>query len=97
MTDGTTADERTGAPLQDERTVSPQVRDDDPVLRPRTLDEFIGQDGLRRNLRIYLEAARKRQEPIDHIFFSGPPGLGKTTLAHIVANEIRRESWRERA
>ncbi len=74
--------------MQDERTVSPALRDDDPTLRPRSLDEFIGQDQLRRNLKIYLEAARRRKEPVDHILFSGPPGLGKTTLAHIVANEV---------
>jgi holliday junction DNA helicase RuvB len=57
-------------------------------LRPRALDEFVGQRELKEHLRIVLEAARKRSQPVDHLLFAGPPGLGKTTLAGIVATEM---------
>ncbi len=57
-------------------------------LRPRTLDEFVGQDPLRANLRVFIQAARDRGEPLDHALFYGPPGLGKTALAHVVAHEM---------
>lgn len=57
-------------------------------LRPATLSEYVGQGPVKENLRIYIEAAKKRGEPLDHLIFYGPPGLGKTTLAHIITREM---------
>jgi Holliday junction DNA helicase RuvB len=62
--------------------------DQDVSLRPATLSDFVGQEKLKEGLGVFLEAARRRSEPIDHILFAGPPGLGKTTLAHIIAREM---------
>ncbi len=75
------------------RTVSPEViksddGDFDLSLRPKTLSEYIGQDKVKENMSIYIEAAKKRGEPLDHVLLYGPPGLGKTTLSAIIAHEM---------
>ena len=74
-----------------ERIIAPEPVEDDTeeiTLRPATLDAFVGQEPAKNALRIAIAAAQQRGEPIDHILFAGPPGLGKTTLAHIIAREM---------
>ena len=76
---------------EEERFVSPEEQPDDAnelSLRPRRLREMIGQPKAKQNLGIAIEAARMRGEPLDHVLLYGPPGLGKTTLSNILANEM---------
>lgn len=72
---------RIGEPEDEDRLI-------EATLRPRTFDDFIGQEKIKSNLRVFIQAALKRGEPLDHVLFYGPPGLGKTTLSHIISNEL---------
>ncbi len=78
--------------MDNRRIITADASDEDirieGSLRPRTLKEYIGQEKAKNNLKIYIEAAKSRGEPLDHVLFYGPPGLGKTTLAGIIANEM---------
>ncbi|MCM8772065.1 MAG: Holliday junction branch migration DNA helicase RuvB [Candidatus Omnitrophica bacterium] len=76
----------------EERITSPEIKNEDlkfeNTVRPKTLDEFIGQQKVKDNLRVFISAAKKRKEVLDHVLFYGPPGIGKTTLSYIIANEL---------
>ncbi len=77
-----------GASRQVTSSLTSDDLDVERTLRPKTLDDYCGQERIRENLRVLIQAARTRNEPLDHVIFSGPPGLGKTTLAGVVANEM---------
>ncbi|HEY6973296.1 MAG TPA: AAA family ATPase, partial [Nitrospiraceae bacterium] len=70
------------------RQLSDEERNMENVLRPQSLAEYVGQERMKESLRICIEAAKQRQEALDHAIFYGPPGLGKTTIAHIIAREM---------
>ena len=80
--------------MEDDRIMNPGIEGNEQErleksLRPQNLDEYIGQNKVKENMKIYIESAKKRNEPLDHCLLYGPPGLGKTTLANIIANEMK--------
>ena len=78
--------------MEDERFISSSMNIADEEievsLRPKTFDDYVGQDKVKNNLRVFIEASKKRQDALDHVLLYGPPGLGKTTMSHIIANEL---------
>ena len=79
--------------VEDNKIICPELEDIEEErleksLRPKILDDYIGQDKVKENMKVYIEAAKKRGEPLDHVLLYGPPGLGKTTLSNIISNEM---------